>query len=99
MSLIDEFDDTTGRLLIKGFLFLIDIAVFSLIVMILWDYLAPVLGLVKLSYQDSVAVFLLSRFLLKDHLLSSEAIVVHCPHHGNDENKEDEKETQQTTED
>lgn len=78
MAIADEFNDTFGHLLLKGFLLLVDIALFSGIVMFLWNYLAPILGLVTLSYKSSIAVFLLSRFLLKDHLLSPDPIIVHC---------------------
>lgn len=80
MAIIDEFNTTIGKILLKGFLLVIDIVLFSAVVMFLWNYLASFLGLVIIGYKTSVAVFLLSRFLLKDHLLSPEATIVHCRH-------------------
>lgn len=93
MAIVDEFNHTIGELILKGFLLLLDIAIFSLVVMYLWNYLAPILGLVNINYKTSIAVFLLSRFLLKDHLLSPEPTVIHCHHEEkesevNDEDKQ-----------
>jgi hypothetical protein len=80
MAIIDEFNTSIGKVLIKGLLFVIDVLLFSTIVMFLWNYLAPLLGFVLISYKTAVAVFLISRFLLKDHLLSPEPTIVHCQH-------------------
>jgi hypothetical protein len=80
MALIDEFNNSIGKILLKGLLLVVDIALFSIVVMFLWNYLAPLLGLMTISYKTSVAIFLLSRFLLKDHLLSPEPVIVHCQH-------------------
>lgn len=71
-------NEKVSHFISKGIVLVIDIVVFSFLVQLLWNYLAPVLGIVTLTYKQAIAAFLLSRFLLKDHLLSSEPTIVHC---------------------
>jgi len=86
---------TARKIIVRLIVTFIDIFFFSGATYFLWNYLSPTLGLVTITPIQAVAIFLLSRFLLKDHLLSSEPTVVHCDCEDDDV---DEKETRKTAE-
>lgn len=89
---VDEFKSDEdkvdhGRKIVVTFLtVIISILFFSFISFVLWSYLHTT-GLfpVKISYLQTLALFLLCRFMLKDSLVypdkdSQPPIMVHCEH-------------------
>ena len=68
-----------GALLLKGLTTVAEIFVYSLVIFFAWNFVMPKLGIVTLvNYWYAVALFLLSRFLLNDHILSPDPIIMHC---------------------
>lgn len=68
-----------GALLVKGFTTAGEIFLYGWVVFFFWNYIMPKFGIPAFtSYWHALAMFILSRFLLNDHILTPEPVVVHC---------------------
>ena len=76
---VKVLDNTLGDIIKTAFVTMVDIFLYSGFVYFIWNWIMPKLGIVVLAnYWQAVALFMLSRFLLNDHILTSDPIVVHC---------------------
>ena len=79
---VEVLDNTIGDIIKKGIVTVIDIFLYSAFVYFIWNWVMPKLGVIALAnYWQGVALFLLSRFLLSDHILTSDPVIVHCNCH------------------
>ncbi len=68
-----------GYLITKVIVGIARILLFSVIIFISWNAVIPHIGGFKLdNYLEAVALFILSRFLLNDTIISRDPITVHC---------------------
>lgn len=71
-----------GALLLKGAMSAGEVFLYSAVVYFFWNYVVAKIGAYanfKLAnYWHAVALFILTRFLLNDHLIASDPVIVHC---------------------
>jgi hypothetical protein len=68
-----------GSLLVNLLQTVAELLIYSWVVMFFWNYVMyNKLGLPTFTYMNAVGLFILSRFLLNDHLIVKDPIIIHC---------------------